>query len=204
MKWTSILFKTEMIQALQQGRKTQTRRIVKRIPAIGVEPEEWCTRVGTDKFERMVGDYRRYCPYGIPGDRLWVKETWKLWESDSFSTHGEPLDPDVIVGPLSRFGEEYLQSRPIEYFADSGGDGPWRPSIYMPRWASRYDLEIVAVRVERVQNITEADAMAEGVTVEAGNCCAVGAFEQLWDKINAKRGYPWSLNPWVWVIEFRE
>lgn len=183
MKERPILFSTPMVRAILSDQKTQTRR-VKKGPAV--------------------------CHVGCTGDRLWVRETWKLWEGDSFSTHGEPLDPDVIVGPLSRFGEEYLQSRPIEYFADSCGDGPWRPSILMPRWASRINLEIVAVSLEKLQDISEADAKAEGV--KPVPFCSAGrptgnehieGFEILWDEINAKRGHSWDSNPLVWVIEFR-
>jgi hypothetical protein len=100
----------------------------------------------------------------------------------------------------------------VRYCADDPTDGPWRPSIHMPRWASRITLEVVAVRVERVQDITEADARAEGIAayVEYGGGSVETliqgnrhSFRELWDSINASRGYGWDANPFVWVVEFQ-
>lgn len=108
------------------------------------------------------------CPYGAVGDRLWVRETWQGNQGD------------------------------IRYGADGDslhGYNGWRPSIFMPRWASRITLEVTGVRVERVQEISEEDAQAEGV---AHRC----DYKVVWDAINGKK-YPWSSNPWVWVIEFK-
>jgi len=131
------------------------------------------------------------CPYGTIGDRLWVRETW--------APH--PQDPSTI------FYRATVESEPgIRVW-----DGPWRPSIHMPRWASRITLEITGIRVERVQDISEEDARAEGVGAHGGwnadeteyGVNARGPFSHLWDSINAKR-HPWASNPWVWVIEFRE
>jgi hypothetical protein len=135
-------------------------------------------------------------PYGYAGDRLWVRETWQMNEPPS--------------GAIYRAG-------------DIAGhiDGGWRPSIFMPRWASRLTLEITAVRVERLQEISTADAMEEGIPQTGGEAHAQGLFNLdrtpghewdnrtsvenfavLWDTINAKRA-PWKSNPWVWVIEFK-
>lgn len=189
-----ILFSAPMVRAILDGRKTQTRRVVKDYPK--TFPGWWkgLHWVSADHF--IKGALRYYCPYGHTGDHLWVKETW---------AH----DPDV------------KQSEAILYRAtDSGWDDNdtglcWRPSIHMSRLASRIALEIIAVRVERVQEITEADARTEGVGFVQthvrdadGNCTEedsyVECFASLWDELNAKRGYSWGSNPWVWVIEFRK
>lgn len=124
------------------------------------------------------------CPYGAAGDRLWVRETWMPHDTDD--------------------------SRNIRYRADgdvANTNLPWKPSIFMPRWASRITLEVVGVRVERLQEITNADAVAEGVDPGMGFCDFSiphhrEAFERLWDEINGKRA-PWASNPLVWRVEFR-
>jgi hypothetical protein len=117
------------------------------------------------------------CPYGYPGDRLWVRETWKPCFDDKSGT---------------------------QYRADERGcTGPWRPSIFMQRKRSRITLEIAEVRVERVQDISPDDCVAEGVTVygstDSGDLRQ--AYAELWDSINGKT-YPWASNPWVWAIHF--
>jgi hypothetical protein len=123
-------------------------------------------------------------PYQL-GDTLWVRETW------AYSTD---YDGDVIL------------NRKILYRADGEKTilpSTWRPSIHMPRWASRINLEVTGVRVERLKDITEEDALAEGVISSDYDKTYRYAFSVLWDSINAKRGYGWAANPWVWVIEFR-
>lgn len=193
-----ILFCGEMVNAIIAGRKTQTRRIVK---------EAFMQKTQGLMMEGEEGDW---CPYGGPGGRLWVKETWKPCFTDGSGT---------------------------AYRADNrGNSGPWKPSIFMPHKRSRLTLEIVSVRVERVQGITHGDAMDEGVEpncptpcpkdcpqfVESRRCklrdeyihyqrgeegfpafSPKESFRSLWDSINAKRGYGWDVNPWVWRIEFR-
>lgn len=179
-----------MVRAILDGRKTQTRRVVKKIPcACGVwDPTEtpaiderghymeghsgvwWCECCLSDPIK---------CPYGKPGDRLWVRETW---------------------GRLDINGT-------VEYRADENPKsvGVWRPSIHMPRWASRITLEITGIRVERLQDISEDDARAEGVTaipLPGGKRCYVAEFSNLWESINGDGS--WNLNPWVWVVEFRK
>lgn len=168
-----------------------------------------------DGLARLAGqwvwhdtDEREYrCPFGRPGERLWVKETWRIWESQAFNTSGEPLDPNILTNSLRGYSEEYLKTRPIEYHADTPGrsDGPWRPSIHMPRWASRITLEITDIRLERVQDISEEDVLAEGVLqmgfVDRGGYYS--GFADLWDSIYASSGIGWDTNPWVWVIHFK-
>ncbi len=160
-----------MVRAILEGRKTQTRRIVK---------SRYKDRFGWGTAQPLIlGDEEcfnsRYkCPYGKPGDRLWVRETWC---------------PDV---------EPYT----FRYKAD--GDEPlerWRPSIHIPRWASRITLEVVSVRVERLQNISEDDALAEGITLVERGTSPVDQFNKLWESINGPGS--WEANPWVWVVEFK-
>lgn len=178
MKERPILFSGDMVRAILAGTKTQTRRVIKPQPHDNWENE-------------------RPCPYGVPGDRLWVRETWR---DDSFDWE---------------WGTQTKYSYRADY-ADGKGGGAWRPSIHMPRGASRILLEITGVRAERLQIITESDMQAEGIVpvmVDSGGMTPWGdgidvprydwPFIDLWDNLNAKRGYGWDVNPWVWVIEFK-
>jgi hypothetical protein len=200
-----ILFKGPMVRAILEGRKTQTRRVVKHNPFYG-EPD-W-ERAFPDGLTtpylhvpQAGGEYgdktvqRLYCPYD-PGDTLWVRETWAedfehnrcFYRADSDDGHHVPYE----VSGAGGFG---------------GGVGlatidTWRPSIYMPRKYSRITLEVTGVRVERVRSITEEDALAEGVTWELDFTPQMN-YAELWNSINAKRGYGWESNPWCWVVEFR-
>lgn len=169
-----ILFSGPMFRAIIAGRKTQTRRICK-------------DQQSTNPFKFSESIAASHCPYGQPGDRLWVRETWQL--------NGNQRE-DVVYRATANLHSEI----------------PWKPSIFMPRWASRLTLEITRVRVERVQDISEKDAKAEGTTLNPdyvkqklyGDQDGGWTFEyrKLWDSINAKRGFGWFKNPWVWVIEF--
>ncbi len=224
MKERPILFGAPMVRALLDGSKTQTRRAVKYVPALG-DPQNWCPDVveRNGYAEKVIGDYRRFCPYGVPGHRLWVRETWQHadWTED-----GEPYvryAADNAVRFCEGAGEgESLVDRWAELsdranFAIDGkaADRRWRPSIFMPRWASRLTLTITDVRVERLAEISETDAIAEG-------CVGLGSwkdplldgeivpaksaryvFARLWESLNAKRA-PWSSNPWVWVLTFAQ
>lgn len=185
-----ILFSGPMVKALLVGRKTQTRRVVK--PLVGLDVES----VGNVVLSR--GGLRPLrCPYGAPGDRLWVRETWAgrldqdNQKPDDFWGHG--------AGWFRADGDESQSGC-------AGGRGRWRPSIHMPRWASRMTLEVVSVRVERLQEITEEDAVAEGAPAEDEGpvgCCRCG-FIKAWDSINGKRpGCRWDENPFVFVVAFR-
>jgi hypothetical protein len=177
-----------MVRAILEGRKTQTRRVIKLSEAMN-------------------------CPYGLNGDRLWVRETWKPDPSFGYPQRTKPSELDHQTNIL------YRASLPEEH--PKATCQKWRPSIFMPRWASRITLEIKSVRSELVQEISEADAIAEGINVishgregkyyhptntvqEGGNYVhAADAYCHLWNRINSRRGFGWDINPWVWVIEFR-
>lgn len=133
-----------------------------------------------------------YCPYGKPGDRLWVREARGVWQRGDAAPGGRPYDPQIIFKATDEppiFGDglgEILKVAEIETFK-------WRPSIHMPRRASRITLEVTDARVERVQDISEDDAKAEGVTLNLGEPGINGSyrmdFHQLWDSINESRGF---------------
>ena len=199
MKERPILFSAPMVRALLDGSKTQTRRVVK--PAPGDVP-------GTMRHPDVAifgalahaayGDEWR-CPYGQPGERLWVREAWQHQEGGAIY--------DAAGGVADAFESEtvYRASRP-HY------PGPWKPSIHMPRGASRIDLEIVDVRVERLQNISEADAIAEGIGLNPSAVgvrmsgdnpepMAVAMYRALWEQINGAGS--WDANPWVWAVSFK-
>jgi hypothetical protein len=148
--------------------------------------------VGPD-YPDDVQDDRR-CPYGVPGDRLWVRETWapqpereEAWKLPEHEGGGGSAD-DVCYRADERPNDHQLGGL-------THGVARWRPSIYMPRFASRITLEVTDVRADRLQDITEEDAKAEGVERQS-------TFRELWDGINGKRA-PWSSNPFVWVVGFR-
>lgn len=192
MKERPILFSASMVRAILAGQKTQTRRIVK--PRVVPIVEE-CFRVN-GKWCNHTFDYDlvELSPYGSPGDRLWVKETCRI--------------TTTMAGYKIRY-----RADDAELWPDTDGpcydDHRWRPSIHMPRCASRILLEITAVRVERLNDISEADALAEGVNVHPDHhgkprtsiYSPVQAYCDLWESINGVGS--WVLNPWVWVIEFR-
>ena len=203
MKERPILFSAPMVRAILDGRKTQTRRVVKGDHG---GPTTWVERDGlwhpcADVLCRgaldAVGPGVR-CPYGQRGDRLWVRETWCVADPDyaHYPADGRPLRSDdrwawyrATEGDLV----EYTNNR-----------SPWRPSIHMPRWASRLTLEVTGVRVERLQDLSEEDARAEGVE-PLGSLGRVpphiNGFADLSEQINGAAS--WDANPWVWVVEFR-
>jgi len=201
MKEYPILFNGEMVRAIMDGIKTVTRRLIKR-GVVGrmmlgnqkLWPHEY------DGKEADCSSKPVSCPCGVPGDRLWVRETWGDLTADHprCKDGQKPKQGDRIV---------YRANPADDYQWGSGkpsqGDFCWRPSIYMPRWASRLTLEVVSVRVERMQEIDEMDATHEGIEKHIG-IHARHDFSILWDSINAKRGYGWDANPWVWVIEFKQ
>lgn len=145
------------------------------------------------------------CPYGVPGDRLWVREKFQpLWED----YEGQPPeDADYQTG--KGYYCVYPATDGVAEFEDWNNDcritKRVTPSIHMPRWACRLLLEITSIRVERLQDINEYDAEAEGVGGEATTWLPtyIGNFRTLWDSLNAKRDLGWDVNPWVWVIEFK-
>lgn len=194
-----IIFNSEMVRAILEGRKTQARIAIK------PQPKDMTTQVIhlTDGIRFATEDKPIKCPFGQPGDKLWCRETWAVDDAyDHLSSSQLPID-DVTV---------FLKSlTPSDKPHDTLNlRGKWRPSIFMPKWASRLQLRIKDVRVERVQDITEADARTEGC-VKSNLSMSIGIdrdstyrenFEKLWNSINEKRGYGWDVNPWVWVVEF--
>ncbi|HEL5053060.1 TPA: hypothetical protein UOA92_000827 [Stenotrophomonas maltophilia] len=189
-----ILFNGAMVRAILSGTKTQTRRAIKGIPwRPGCNPGFSQARAFSNAGEfRIAGSQEMTtgfrCPFGQPGDRLWVRETWcHAWDDER----------DQWSAP-----ERYhYRADGIEVVhVDDGERSPWCPSIHMPRRACRLLLEITDVRVERLQAISEADARAEGVDPEMPDECVL-AFERLWVSIGGPSS--WNNNPWVWVIEFK-
>ena len=176
MKERPILFSAPMVRALLNGTKTQTRRVVKRFEVRAGMPEP--------EMQSLL----RCCPYGAPGDRLWVRETfakidgqtqpWIETDYRATYTHGDRLGDSLGIKKR------------------------WTPAIHMPRAASRITLEVTGVRVERLQDISEADVQAEGCTGSPlGHAADAMLYPKLWDSINGPGA--WERNPFVWVVEFR-
>jgi hypothetical protein len=184
-------FSGEMVRAILDGRKTQTRRVVKNLDLIQY------TTDGVPGFEDEAGDHHETveaCPHGKPGDHLWVRETYGLSKSN-------PTGKNVV-------------------YAADGNDrvSGWTPSIHMPRWASRITLGVTGIRVERLQEISEQDAIAEGLLAWQSNALEPVyygvsladvweedprlTYKRLWNTIYTERGHSWDSNPWVWVIDF--
>ncbi len=189
-----ILFSGPMVRAILDGRKNVTRRVVHARGDVlhMIDGEPWRSNI--------YGMQRIKCPYGAPGDRLWVRETFALSIRDPDSVvERDVRDPSHWDGPVYREGYDGGEWTHYEDGARTTVSPPWRPSIHMPRWASRITLEIIGVRVERLHAITEQEAIREGVE-ETG--FPRDTFRALWDKINGKRA-PWDSNPWVWRVEFR-
>ena len=198
MKERPILFNADMVNAILDGRKTQTRRIVKPTKD---RNGSGCQLAPCEIAGEVNGGDYALCPYGQPGDRLWVRENFL------YLMHG-----DVTAGDI-----KYCASIDSRSAAGSKNPGYWwrkRPSIHMPRWASRITLEIVSVRVERLKQISERDALQEGIGLvladnwpdpkamsEAVAKSRRAGFKLLWESINGSDS--WDTNPWVWVVEFK-
>lgn len=237
MKEHPILFSTDMVKAILEGRKTQTRRPLKPQPEQTYfngdwyadqynHTADWCFwgRVGTDVTHKCGLPLFR-CPYGQVGDRLWVKEAHEIYGFHAdFNTETCTAEicytaDNLVVPKVPVPWEEHwkwLKPDKVKTL------GIRRPSIFMPRWASRITLEITDIRVQRVQEISEEDAIAEETQKIATRWAPIiglgtpeahigeyqdetykHAFSGLWDSINAKRGYSWAANPWVWAITFK-
>ncbi|MGB3537891.1 MAG: hypothetical protein WBA42_07000 [Mesorhizobium sp.] len=187
-----ILFSGPMVRALLEGRKTQTRRVLKPQPPAGADLVGIYAPGLTAVFEVLTQrgpDYTVRLPY-VPGDRLWVRETWAPLDR---LTHSDP-------------GVQALADRGF-YRADRGTvDGEisrWSPAIHMPRWASRLTLFVVNVRVQRLQTIDEDDAMEEGCRpARWDGLTPRDSFHALWDGLNAERGFGWATDPWVVAVTF--
>ena len=209
MKERPVLFSGPMVRAILDGRKIQTRRVIKPQPRWEELTKRWlwwARRLLLSWRNACHPDMPAACKLGIPGDRLWVRETWfPMQDIEACALANEPID----VAYKADYDAEGISR---EEARDVGIDR-WRPSIFMPRWVSRITLEITGVRVERVQDITAGDAIDEmvedvtevweGLPELPGPRDFVTAFARLWDSLNAKRGFGWDVNPWVWVIGFR-
>lgn len=222
MKERQILFFAPMVRAILDGTKTQTRRIVK--PPRGQELVNLCEAEGDDRYSGRnddplswgfqfyddcapapLADWLNLCPYGQAIDRLYVREAWRTYES---LDHVPPRSIAAGAGVQYEAGGTNVRSASDRLH----GMGRLRRGIHMPRWASRIDLEIIGVRVERLQRISDADAVAEGIglnanakgvpsTIPAGETLPRLLYADLWDRINGAGS--WNADPWVWVVEFK-
>lgn len=253
MKERPILFSAPMVRAVLDNRKGQTRRVVKLPEGITEGPWYWAPPSGRSEpgyadpgvqYWTKRGNHIDPCPYGQPGDRLWVRETWIYRGSEAhFGGGKEPSAAAWVKYPAD--GVERKIPRPVHDHSgvpsqrrQREGESTWdyheymrrwfqigRPSIHMPRWASRLTLEVTGIRIERLQDITEADAQAEGAVftdfgkdrwgnqhpgwtmeppaADQVHCLGTAryAFANLINKINGPK--TWDANPWVWVVEFR-
>ncbi|HBR1513203.1 TPA: hypothetical protein MIH46_12775 [Klebsiella pneumoniae] len=216
MSERGMIFNAEMVRALLDGRKTQTRRPIKwkqtRFTEIG-EREDGSKWPWSEDAEHAC-DFWHPCPFGAVGDRIWVRETWGV-VSHAFSDDGLMIDwvPDRPATAIHEmpFGNGnysgyaiYAADGDFTWGDDDGyedGRSCWKPSIHMPRAASRILLEITNVRVERLRSMSQDDARAEGVIAASGPMEAGLAFRELWDSIYGEES--WKANPWVWVIKFK-
>ena len=243
MKERPILFSAQMVRAILEGRKTQTRRIVKPQPDLAVlkesardlefefrimpvlspshhTPAEWGFVQKYDKAD-CVPIFGYKCPYGQPGDRLWVRETWKpgAWRDDGRVAVDYRATPEETNTPWvyptnfddlwQKWTDEVMQAGSVpdengfHHWCPGKSPMKWRPSIFMPRWASRITLEITGIWVEQLQKISRGDAMGEGCPFP--NMVHVTDprewFADSWRSINGPES--WNTNPWVWVIEFK-
>lgn len=217
MKEHPILFSGPMVQAILSGQKTVTRRAMKVQPQLlgklwQVYGAGWSA--GMSSVTAVPGhSLATKCPYGQVGDRLWVRESFA-------DLHGTGVEHrPAPAGPLQRYA--YAADSPPGSYADDARKSygiKWKPSIHMPRTACRILLEVTAVRVERLQDISEQQALAEGIDRDeladaqgrydmvadhnfSGRPTAAGAFRDLWAAINGMES--WDANPWVWVVEFK-
>lgn len=205
MKERPILFSGPMVSAILDGSKTQTRRVIKPQPSMLTGMWYWvCKKLAAGYLhtdtEAMIRLMKPFCPYGQVGDQLWVREThaivpWTAYlRSDGVQQTRRPNDNhDAAI-----YKAGWNHCKPSR----------WRPSIHMPRWASRIQLEITGIRVERLQDISEADCFAEGCAGGHGSIPGYGYnatpyehYKWLWESINGTAS--WGANPWVWVVEFK-
>nr|WP_314424857.1 hypothetical protein [uncultured Erwinia sp.] len=211
MRERGIIFNAEMVRAILDGRKTQTRRIVKvqpESPAFGLRYIIEATKTADiGKYfwseSNAIGNRARStlfpCPFGQPGERLWVRETCQAVELESgldvVRYAADSADIPVKAHPLDA-------GMWIDLYRYRKSEGKIVPSIHMPRWASRITLEITGVRVERLQSISGEDARSEGFSYEDSHVLGdIDEFSRLWASIYGADS--WQANPWVWVVEFK-
>jgi hypothetical protein len=203
---TPILFQADMIRAILSGTKTQTRRIVK----------GQCKHCIIEEYDgkQMIC---RHCEHGsgyikcrYDADELWVKETFAIESNenlqDVYTKPRNPLGPVIwnkdVYGSDFFVCPRYRANEPETILGDDESGMKWKPSRFMPRWASRIQLAVKKIRVERVQDITPFDCLAEGMSATLNEIGLRYAYGQLWNQINEKRGFSWDSNPFVFVIEF--
>lgn len=219
MKERGMIFNGEMVRAILDGRKTQTRRPLKwkqtRFTEIG-EREDGSKWPWSEDAEHVC-DFWHPCPFGAVGDRIWVRETFQgpLFDFDQMEAYQE--DSSKFQNPEFCVYKADGKPAPEFFDADENLHCCWRPSIHMPRWASRILLEITDVRVERLHSISERDAVREGLyqLPASGRYClkpgmqyfgeaihsAREVYSWLWESIYGAES--WNANPWVWVVEFK-
>ncbi|MEA4651327.1 morphogenetic protein [Klebsiella pneumoniae] len=207
MKERGMIFNGEMVRAILDGRKTQTRRIMAPQPADDIErcifPNPEAIGWKSSLRHKHGSTTAHFCHYGKPGDRIWVRETFQgpLFDDDLMDSYCK--DPTPFEKPEFCVYKADGVPAPEFYDADDELHCCWRPSIHMPRWASRILLEITNVRVERLKSISDGDAIREGCStadMKSGDCVA-DVFARLWASIYGAES--WNANPWVWVIEFK-
>lgn len=227
-----VIFSGPMVQAILDGSKTQTRRVMKPQVVDWHDGWEWKGHKPNSKHGAYASNHKHRvnlniyvgpsCPYGVKGDRLWVRETFTLesnFNIDGMKGYPPPFKDGRPVNMIEdeKYGDyweqpHYRASDPEPELSYDDMDGPgcrWKPSIHMPRWASRINLEIIDIRVEQLQEISEADAKAEGMQKNMEFIGFTKHFKEVWDSINGKsrkdgRDISWSTNPWVWVVEFKK
>src|SRR6478736_5547644 len=219
MKERPIIFSGKMVRAILAGTKTQTRRV------IGLDQFErsqtpgysWTWRNKRGLWEDVRdANLNKHCPYGMIGDRLWLRENWRTWEDPKTGVDGILFKADSGFVPIENTRE--AADRWMAVHQNCRRSNSWRPSIHLPRWASRISLDVLGVQTQRLQSISEADARAEGITPLdgvhrsqplVGEICGrthgthpyTLAFAVLWDIINGDRiGCAWADNPWVWCV----
>ena len=226
IKERPILFSAPMVRAILEGRKTVTRRVCKPQPSANAHTT--CASGNPMGAWWETGKDINRCPYGKPGDRLWVRETWSDVNLQGAPGIAYRADGDVrdlmedasFLDEDGAFNYDDPRSKPYNFACWSedllgGKEGRWRPSIHIPRWASRILLEITAVSVERLQDISEDQAKAEGVRlytdhaelgewwhvegIETYSADPRKSFELLWSSV----GGDWNANPWVWCVNFK-
>ncbi|WP_159872286.1 MULTISPECIES: hypothetical protein [unclassified Raoultella] len=205
MKERGMIFNGEMVRALLDGRKTQTRRPIKwrQTRATEIAEREDGSKWPWSEDAENVCDYWHPCPFGAVGDRIWVRETFQgpLFDFDLMDIYCKDSTP--FETPEFCVYKADGVPAPEFYDADDELHCRWRPSIHMPRWASRITLEITDVRVERLKSISDVDAIREGCStadMKSGDCAA-DVFARLWASIYGSDS--WNANPWVWVISFK-
>lgn len=224
MKETSIIFLGQSVRATLEKLKKQTRRTAG-LRQVNKNPNDWellgfAPEAGIAKFRNIIDSniLEIRCPYGVPGDKLWVKETFVLENTFGYSNsvilptdrpfkRMKDTDDDYYyLIPHYRATEPEPHIVPDDRENDWDDRTRWSSSLFMPKWVTRIWLEITGVRLERVQDMTELDAIDEGcpaISCDEDMSEVLEWYEDLWNSLNVKRGYGWDVNPWVWVILFK-